>query len=101
MLYLSNGTLRLADVTTGKARDVDVPLSYRPDVARGRTVIHAGAFWDGESRRLRHDVDIVVRDNRIESVTPHRAGTHHRGRFVDASEFTVMPGLVDSHVHQE
>lgn len=101
LLYLSNGTLRLADVTTGKARDVDVPLSYRPDVARGRTVIHAGAFWDGESRRLRHDVDIVVRDNRIESVTPHRAGTHHRGRFVDASEFTVMPGLVDSHVHQE
>ncbi|EIE99154.1 periplasmic component of the Tol biopolymer transport system [Saccharomonospora glauca K62] len=101
LLYLSNGTLRLADVTTGKARDIDVPLYYRPDVARGRTVIHAGAFWDGESRGLRHDVDIVVRDNRIESVTPHRESTHHRGRFVDASDLTVMPGLMDSHVHQE
>lgn len=101
LLYLSNGELRLADATTGAARTVDVPLYYRPDTARGRTVIHAGAFWDGESRQLRHDVDIVVRGNRIASVTPHRDGTRHNGPFVDASDLTVMPGLMDSHVHQE
>ncbi|WP_040922865.1 amidohydrolase family protein [Saccharomonospora xinjiangensis] len=101
LLYLSNGTLRLADVATGEARDVNVPLHYRPDVARGRTVIHAGAFWDGASRRLRHDVDVVVEGNRIASVTSHRRGAHGEGRFVDASDLTVLPGLMDSHVHQE
>jgi YD repeat-containing protein len=101
LLYLSNGKLRLADVATGRARTVEVPLHYRPDVATGRTVIHAGAFWDGRSRTLRHDVDVVVRGNRIASVTPHRQSTHQGGRFVDASDATVMPGLMDSHVHQE
>ncbi|WP_298180344.1 amidohydrolase family protein [Saccharomonospora sp.] len=99
LLYLSNGELRLADAATGKARTVEVPLHYRPDVARERTVIHAGAFWDGESRTLRRNVDIVVEGNRVASVTPHRGP--HRGRVVDASDLTVMPGLMDSHVHQE
>ncbi|MGP4019353.1 LpqB family beta-propeller domain-containing protein [Saccharopolyspora sp. 5N708] len=100
LLYLSNGELRLADAATGRARTIDVPLTYRADVAEGRTVIHAGGFWDGNARELRHDVDIVVVGNRIESVTPHR-GDHPAGTVVDASGLTVMPGLMDSHVHQE
>jgi Tol biopolymer transport system component/imidazolonepropionase-like amidohydrolase len=100
LLYLSNGKLRLADADTGEARTIEVPLSYQPDVATGRTVIHAGALWDGESRELRRDVDIVVVGNRIKSITPH-TDTHRGARVVDASELTVMPGLMDSHVHQE
>ena len=98
LLYLSNGRLRLADAATGKARTVRVPLSYRPQVARGRKVIHAGRFWDGQSRRLRRNVDITVAGNRILSITPHRR--HARGRVVDARGLTVMPGLMDAHVHQ-
>lgn len=101
MLYLSQGRLRLADVATGKARTVKVPLRYRPEVASGRQIIHAGRFWDGQAKRLRRNVDITVVDNRIRSITPHRRHRRHRsGRVVDASKLTVMPGLMDSHVHQ-
>ncbi|WP_202619138.1 amidohydrolase family protein [Ornithinimicrobium cavernae] len=99
VLYLSNGDLRLADAETGEARTIDVPLTVRPDIQTGRTVIHAGAFWDGESRDLREDVDITVIGNRIHSIEPHHR-SHHGGEVIDASGLTVMPGLMDSHVHQ-
>lgn len=98
LLYLSNGRLRLADVSTGKARTVPVRLGYRPEVEQGRKVIHAGRFWDGRRRQLRRNVDITVVGNRIRSITPHRR--HGGARVVDASRLTVMPGLMDSHVHQ-
>ncbi len=99
LLYLSQGRLRLANARTGAARTVDVPLRYRPDVRSGRQVVHAGRFWDGRAKKLRRDVDITVVDNRIRSITPHRP--HRGGKVVDASGLTVMPGLMDSHVHQE
>ena len=98
LLYLSQGRLRLASARTGKARTVDVPLRYRPDVRSGRQVVHAGRFWDGQAKKLRRDVDITVVDNRIRNITPHRP--HRSGKVVDASGLTVMPGLMDSHVHQ-
>ncbi len=104
ILYLSQGELRLADVRTGRARTIDVPLHYRPDVARGVKVIHAGAFWDGEARQLRRNVDILVVGNRIRSITPHRWYHPRNARgieFIDASDLTIMPGLMDAHVHQE
>jgi Tol biopolymer transport system component len=101
LLYLSNGKLRLADADTGEARTIEVPLTHKPDVATGRTVIHAGAMWDGESRELRHDVDIVVVGNRVKSIRPHTGAHPGNANVVDASGLTVMPGLMDSHVHQE
>jgi len=65
-------------------------------------VIRAGKLWTGaDGPVLRDDVDIVVRDGRIESVGPHRprgaypAGTGH----VDSSGQTVIPGLWDAHAH--
>ena len=100
LLYLSNGRLRLADVASGTVRTVDVDLRYRPERPPALTVVHAGAFWDGESRGLRRNVDIVVVGNRIRLILPH-SGRHAGGHVVDASGLTVMPGLWDAHVHRE
>lgn len=99
LLYLSNGELRLADVQTGQTETIDVSLTLRPEQERGVKTIHAGAFWDGKNRFLREDVDITVRHNRIVSIEDHRPGGHS-GEVIDASGLTVMPGLMDSHVHQ-
>lgn len=99
LLYLSSGDLKLADVETGTTETIDVPLEVEPQIESGVKTIQAGAIWDGHSRQLRENVDITVRDNRIESITD-RGERAPEGEVIDASDLTVMPGLMDAHVHQ-
>ncbi|WP_084144812.1 amidohydrolase family protein [Amycolatopsis jejuensis] len=97
LLYLSNGKLRLFDVSSGRIRTVPMPLDYRrptpPD-----TVVHAGQLWDGTGTEVLEDVDIMLRGGRIAAVEPHRAGRSAKVK-VDASARTVVPGLWDAHTH--
>jgi Tol biopolymer transport system component/imidazolonepropionase-like amidohydrolase len=59
--------------------------------------VHAGRFWDGRSDALRRDVDIVIDGNRIKSIEAHRAS--RAGTVIDASNETVIPGLIEIHTH--
>ncbi|MEV6960727.1 amidohydrolase family protein [Streptomyces sp. NPDC051207] len=97
LFYLSNGRLRKVPVTGGTPHTVPVDLSYRRPVAASTTVFRAGALWDGRSRGLRRDVDVVVQRGRVTEVVP--AGQGRGDRIVDASGLTLMPGLIDAHVH--
>jgi imidazolonepropionase-like amidohydrolase len=101
LLYLSNGRLRLVPVAGGAPRTLPLRLDWRRERPTERLVIHAGGLWDGVSRELQRDVDVVVQGNRVARVRQHRPGGHGGARFVDASSLTVMPGLWDAHVHQE
>ncbi len=60
--------------------------------------MHAGRLFDGRSDAPRNDVDIVVSGNRIAGIEPHRPDLH-AGAVVDASNGTVLPGLIESHAH--
>lgn len=98
LLYLSGGRLRLIDAEGGRASGVELPLTWTAARPSGRTVIHAGALWDGRSDRLRRDVTVVVEGNRIARVHDgHERG--HGGTVVDATGLTLMPGLMDMHNH--
>ncbi|MEU6084081.1 amidohydrolase family protein [Streptomyces sp. NPDC047108] len=98
LLYLANGRLRTVPLDGGAPRTVPAHLTWtRRPAPAGRTVVRAGAVWDGTGDSLRHDVDVVVRDGRIEEVT--RRGAVRGARVVDATGLTVMPGLIDTHNH--
>jgi Tol biopolymer transport system component len=99
LLYLSDGKLRLLDRDTGKITPVPVDLTYHDIAPHQRLLIHAGRFWKGQGPDEQTDVDVLVVDNRIESVRPHSAAAHSSVTVVDASHSTVMPGLWESHVH--
>ena len=51
-----------------------------------------------KSAAARTNVDIVIEGNKITSVVPH-AEANHAGQVVDASNLTVMPGLIEFHSH--
>jgi len=98
LLYQTPRGLKLADVTDTRVTDVPINLTWQPNIPQGRLVVHAGRMFDGKAASLRSNVDIVIRDNRIEQVVDHRADLHS-GRVVDAGGDVVMPGLIEMHSH--
>jgi Tol biopolymer transport system component len=99
LLYQSYDTLKILDLETGTTRGVPLDFQWTPAVPTTRVVIHAGRLLDMTSPTPRMDVDVLVEGNRIASVVPHSDANHTRGQVVDASQQTVMPGLVEFHSH--
>jgi imidazolonepropionase-like amidohydrolase len=63
-------------------------------------VIRAGVLSDGKSDKPRRDQVIVIRGNRIETVSDAASARLPSGATViDLSKATVLPGLIDSHTH--
>ena len=100
LLYLNDGALHIISLATKQIRPVPVALTYRQAVPEQKLLIHAGRFWKGEGPDELQNVDILISNNRIESVTPHSNAAPPAGvRVVDASNLTAMPGLWESHAH--
>src|SRR5579862_5647524 len=70
-----------------------VPMAAAHDV-----VVLAGILVDGTGAETRHQVSILIHDDRISAV---QAGfvTPPGAELIDLSQATVMPGFIDCHVH--
>jgi imidazolonepropionase-like amidohydrolase len=64
-----------------------------------RTVIHAGTLIDGRSGRVSEMRSIVVERDRIARIESGFIEPDSEDRLVDLKQHTVMPGLIDMHVH--
>ena len=72
-------------------------LAAVPAVAKD-VVIHAGRLIDGVSGQPRNQVSILVHDDRITDVQPGFVTPAGAG-VIDLSHSTVLPGMIDCHVH--
>ena len=63
------------------------------------TLIHAGKVFTGTSNSLQENVTIVVEDNKIKAVKKGFAEVQEGDTVIDLRSSTVMPGLMDMHVH--
>ncbi len=65
-------------------------------------VIKAGQLIDGKSKNVKKDISIVINDNQIVDVKPSGELDMPEDlnyKLLDYSDKTLLPGLVDSHVH--
>ena len=99
LLYIATDRLKVVSLADGTTRDVPISLTWTPRQPNGRVVVHAARLIDGTAPSARTNVDIVIQGHRISSIEAHRDELHAQGTFVDATEHTVVPGLIEAHGH--
>jgi imidazolonepropionase-like amidohydrolase len=63
------------------------------------TLIHAGRLIDGRADDVRVEVSVLVVDGRIEAIEDGFVEREDADRILDLRDHTLMPGLMDMHVH--
>jgi len=63
------------------------------------TLIHAGDLIDGVADKARQAVTLVIRDGRIAAINQGYDKPAEGDLVIDLRGHTVMPGLIDMHVH--
>ena len=69
--------------------------------AQQRTLLHCGNLLDGVSNDLQREMTVVVVGNKITAVQRGYMAPAATDRVVDLKTKTVLPGLIDMHVHIE
>ena len=76
-----------------------VGLLFSFDAGEAATLIHAGKLIDGVGDAARSEVTVVVEDGKIVDVRSGFTAPGEGDEVVDLSDRTLMPGLMDMHVH--
>ena len=66
-----------------------------------RTLIHCGNLFDGLSNAVQPQMTVVVEGNKITAVQKGYAAPTGSDQVLDLKSKTVLPGLIDMHVHLE
>lgn len=76
-------------------------LAFTGMLQAQKTFIQCGTLIDCTSEETKKAVTIVVENNLITSVVDGYVGSKEEGMVIDLKNQTVMPGLMDMHVHIE
>ncbi|GHB67029.1 amidohydrolase family protein [Persicitalea jodogahamensis] len=98
IVYLATDSLRQVFLSDGHIEKIPLDFSWEYNQPTGLKVIHAGKLFNGKDNSYQTNVDIVIENNRIKEIAPHKEG--RKGELIDASSQTVMPGLFEMHTHQ-
>ena len=66
-----------------------------------KTIVHCGTLIDGKSNDAQQQMTIVIEGNKISAVEKGFTKPGKDDKLIDLSKKTVMPGLIDMHVHLE
>mgnify|MGYP001286858801 FL=1 len=74
-------------------------LLLMSNIAIGDTLIHAGKVIDGVSETVIENVTIRIEGSRIQNIESGFTDPDQNDTLIDLKDQTVLPGLIDTHVH--
>jgi imidazolonepropionase-like amidohydrolase len=81
-----------------RPEEVRIAVSAARDIPQGTVVLRGARVITMRGQEVIENADVVVRNNRIESVGP-RAAEPAGARIIDVTGKTIVPGFVDTHAH--
>ena len=63
-----------------------------------KLIKHADVF-DGKHAKLKENVNIIIEENLVKEIVSGEVSEENFDEIIDASGYTVIPGLTDAHVH--
>lgn len=66
-----------------------------------QTILHCGKLIDVRNRKVLEEVSVFIQGNKITEVRNGYATAGPNDKVIDLKSSTVMPGLMDMHVHME
>lgn len=66
-----------------------------------KTLVHCGSLIDGKGSEAQSQVTLVIEGNKITAIEKGFSAATGSDKVIDLSKKTVMPGLIDMHVHLE
>jgi cytosine/adenosine deaminase-related metal-dependent hydrolase len=97
LVYVSGGELRRIDVATGRDERLPLDLFYEVPRSSGTVLIRNGRLLTPEPRAGLWD--LLLADGQIRSIRRSGAGTATADTVLDVDGRTVIPGLIDGHMH--
>ena len=62
-------------------------------------IIHCGVLIDGDSDKPQKVMSVLIQEDKIIDVTEGYVNPGENDKLIDLNNFTVLPGLMDMHVH--
>ncbi len=78
-----------------------IAFLYTLSLTAQKTVIHCGQLVDVKNLQLLKEMTIIIEGNKIVDVQKGYAQGTDGDKIIDLKSKTVMPGLIDMHVHME
>lgn len=76
-------------------------LGATPALAQQRTLLHCGNLFDGVRNDLQREMTVVIEGNKITGIQKGYTAGSGQDQVIDLRSKTVLPGLIDMHVHLE
>ena len=74
-------------------------LFLMSNIAYGDTLIHAGKMIDGISVAVIENVTLRIKESKIQKIEAGFIDPDPNDTLIDLRDQTVLPGLIDTHVH--